>query len=191
MRAPFREASEVILASKYRCERDASTGHIVFGGDFVVLEFSGAGTYYNRGRHYVSASLRLRMRFRPFDIASAGRRALEKVKLEQPDLIAAVTEVPRSDKQAIQILATARKIDESVARHVPEMEILIAAEEAEKTRISEQEQAGRRKQAIEEDVKEAMFAEVMRLDEEGLLDGSNALSVLKALADRIRSANNT
>jgi len=179
MRKPFKDAAAAIKASGYKCKSLYGTSAVVvFGGEAVIVTCSDGGTYYNRGPQYVAASMSVRARHDD-DVT---RKAFSLARAARPELFEALKSIPKSDQQATRMLTEiAPALDAAVAALLPQARAEIEAEQAEKERAHRAHEVRR----AENEVAPELVAEVMRLNDEGLLDGSNALSGLKALAERI------
>jgi len=146
MRAPFRESAEALRAAGYRHSWGQDNRAIVFGGDLVTLDYFAGGSYNNRGRRYVPASLTVR----PRHVSDANRIAVQRAAAANPDLVRALQRVPRSDSQAEDILRLAAELDRLAADHLPAAREAVAAAQATRdAEWRERDRAMRRLNAAE------------------------------------------
>ena len=153
----------------------------------LTIDAFGGGAYTNNGgRQYATASVHA---ISNRDLGEASRLALRRAKEAHSDITARIEgRYPRGNAAETAVLAAARELDALAAALLPECEREIEAqvrEKAEKAAAANAVWTAR----------SGLEAKVVRLLDEGLLDGSNALAqlrefalVLKAEAPRTESA---
>jgi hypothetical protein len=187
MRGPFKEANARLLAEGYKHGDHWETSPVVFGGRFVYVIYFGGGSYSdNGGRHYSPAesSFRLNQRGLIQDQGEAASRAFCAAVAEDKARHEAMREAPKTNADAEAVLRYAETLDRRVSELYPEKLLEVEAEKAEAARARRAAETG---QAIAKLATGRLLEEVLRLDAEGLLDGSNALRGLKDVVDELRA----
>jgi hypothetical protein len=110
-------------------------------------------------------------------------RALRQAREKHPELWKAVERVPRSDRQAKEILEIAAAIDVIAVGLLPAVEAEMALEDEQRRATARERQM----QEAADRVTSRIVAEVMLLAEEGALDGERKFGRLKSLSDELRS----
>ena len=184
MRIPFREARVAMIAANYQChpqyEVDIHTteSSVVFGGKAICLVYFKGGSWYdNGGRNYSPASMELCPRD---DRQPKYRLALEMGGADHITLVQLLNKIPRSDRQASEMLVLADELDTHVALYLERAKEI--SDSAEVARNSEMNKGWRREQ-----LKKDLLTEVIRLYQEGLLDNISDLKGLRDIAQEINS----
>lgn len=167
--------------------RDVERLPIVFIGETFALAIYDGGSYSAGGRQSYTAPF---IRFITF-VSSNGSQnangvATDLAAKSDPDLYKAVRAYPRSDKQARELLENCRKLDALAVSLLPAAHEQIAEKaRARDARYAAEEAAARRLSGFKT-AEADILAEVKRLLDEGLLDGSNMLAALRDAAVRRR-----
>jgi hypothetical protein len=187
MREAFRVANQALIDARYQCRPEpwfdmSEIKNIVFGGDMLCLRHFGGDRYSdNGGGGYSAADLSLLPRFANDKVVVCVAKLLKQAF---PELVAVVQKFPRSNAQAQEVLRQAADLDRLAQDLIPAATAQVEAEEAaaEQLRVS-------RNSSYDLDAicRKDLIDEVLRLDDDGLLDDSNALASLKALAIRMRA----
>jgi hypothetical protein len=120
MLKPFEVAAAALAAVGPRLP-DASGDEVVFVGEAIAVKCVSVGTCYRRRHQHVSVQTLVV----PCRSSRAQSAALQMARESAADLLAAVEMLPRSDRQAADILVRAAELDHVVAGLLPTAKVVI------------------------------------------------------------------
>ena len=162
-----------MIAAGHPTKDRTGAGNYVCRGTLAVLDVFVGGSHCAGGRSYYAAA---GISVRDITGGQAGIDALRLACAQRPDLAAIISgRYPRSAKAATAVLDAFKEIDAVAAELLPECERDLQVRRNEAKIRNDLANA-------KSDAESRLKSEVLRLFDEGVLDGSNSMAGLREIA---------